>query len=82
MKKCSGMDIINGDAPVKGVNMIEVKRRIIPDGHDCWGNREYVEVYTVTDENGKILYSSKEDPTKLINGLGIKCEVMNEAAND
>ena len=62
--------------------MIEVKVRKVPDGHDCWGNREYAEVYTVTDENGKVLYSSKEDPTKLINGLGIKCEVMNGAAND
>ena len=62
--------------------MIEVKVRKVPDGHDCWGNREYAEVYTVTDENGKVLYSSKEDPTKLINGLGIKCKVMNEASND
>lgn len=58
--------------------MIEVKVRRVPDGHDCWGNREYAEVYTVTDENGRILYSSKEDPTKLIKGLGMECEVMND----
>jgi hypothetical protein len=35
-------------------------------GHDCWGNYEYDDFYIVTDDNGKVIYESKDDPTKLI----------------
>lgn len=49
--------------------MVEVKTVRRRDGHDCWGNAEYTDFYVVTDENGKKIYESENNPTELINFL-------------
>ena len=46
--------------------MLKVKKREIESGCDCWGRREYEIVYDVVDENKELIYTSKENPTKLI----------------
>ena len=50
--------------------MLNVKKKTITDGWDCWGRTEYKDVYIVIDENGKEIYESSDDPTRLIEKIG------------
>ena len=46
--------------------MVNIKKERMLDGYDCWGKAEYDDVYVVTDDNGNVIYKSKNDPTGLI----------------
>lgn len=45
---------------------VKIKRRRVESGHDCWGRTEYEIVYDVVDENGETIYTSDNNPTKLV----------------
>ena len=48
---------------------VTVKEVNKPNGYDCWGRTEYDDYFVVEDENGEVIYTSKSDPTNLINYL-------------
>lgn len=65
------------------INILEVRKIERRDGYDCWGRPEYTNIYTVTNEEGKIVYQSEYDPTPLINELtNKKCGENMEESNE
>ena len=48
---------------------MNVEKYQVCSGHDCWGRYEYDDIYVVKDENGKVIYRGKTDPTELVNEL-------------
>lgn len=48
---------------------MKVIKKTRADGCDCWGRPEYEDYYIVENEDGKIIYTSKYDPTDLIKEL-------------
>lgn len=60
--------------------MIVEKRNKRTGNVDCWGRYEYEDEYVVIDDNGKEVYRSENDPTKLINA--VECSVRAELTNE
>ena len=48
---------------------VKVKEIRKHNGYDCWGRPEFDDCYAVINENGEVIYTTKDDPTDLINYL-------------
>ena len=48
---------------------VKIKEITRSNGCDCWGRPEYDYYYVVEGEDGEVIYTSKSDPTDLINYL-------------
>ena len=60
---------------------MKVIKKTRADGCDCWGRPEYEDYYVVENKDGKIIYTSKYDPTDLIKEIENNRIVIKEENN-